>query len=61
MDSSLIDLPDDVLAIRDTVRRFVYEQVIPREHEIEEQALVPPDIVQQMRELGLFGLTIPEE
>lgn len=61
MESSLIDLPDDVIAIRDTVRRFVYEQVIPREHEIEEQALVPPDIVQQMRELGLFGLTIPEE
>ncbi len=61
MDSPLIDLGDDVIAIRDTIRKFIYREVIPREHEIEEQALVPADIVQQMRELGLFGLTIPEE
>jgi acyl-CoA dehydrogenase len=60
VESPLIDLPDDVIAIRDTVRRFIHQEVIPRENEIEEKALVPPEIVQQMRELGLFGLTIPE-
>ncbi len=61
MESPLADLPEDVIALRDTVRKFVYQVVIPREHEIEERGVVPEEIVQQMRDLGLFGLTIPEE
>ncbi len=35
--------------------------MIPRENEVVEKDKIPDDIVQQMRELGLFGLTIPEE
>jgi acyl-CoA dehydrogenase len=43
-----------------TIRDFVKNELIPSEHEVAEND-IPEDIVQQMRELGLFGLTIPEE
>lgn len=44
----------------DTVRRFVFEKCVPREAEVAETDHVPPEIVNQMRELGLFGLAVPE-
>ena len=43
----------------DAVRRFVHERLIPAEDERRRQ--VPPDIVREMRELGLFGLSIAPE
>jgi acyl-CoA dehydrogenase len=46
--------------LRDTVRRFVDERLIPAEDEVEAADEVPASIIQQMRELGLFGLSIPE-
>jgi acyl-CoA dehydrogenase len=42
------------------VRRFVDERLIPLESRVEEDDRVPPELVDQMRELGLFGLTIPQ-
>jgi acyl-CoA dehydrogenase len=45
----------------DSIRQFVNEALIPREHEVEETDSIASDIVTQMREMGLFGLTIPEE
>jgi acyl-CoA dehydrogenase len=45
----------------DSIRQFVNEALIPREHGVEETDSIPADIVTQMREMGLFGLTIPEE
>lgn len=47
--------------LRDTVRRFVEERLIPNEDRVEEDDAVPPEIIEQMRDMGLFGLTIPEE
>ena len=47
--------------IIDTVRRFVAKEVIPVAAEFEREDRFPADIVQGMRELGLFGVTIPEE
>ncbi|MGE4280121.1 MAG: acyl-CoA dehydrogenase family protein [Magnetospirillum sp.] len=44
-----------------TISRFVRERLIPNEDLIAEQDAVPADIVQDMRELGLFGLSLPEE
>ena len=44
----------------ETVRRFVAEQCVPREAEVADTDLVPSDIVDQMKELGLFGLAVPE-
>jgi len=42
----------------DAVRRFVHERLIPAEDELAEKGQVPPDIVSEMRDLGLFGLSI---
>src|SRR5262249_38605728 len=47
--------------LRQTVRRFVCERLIPNERKVEEGDAIPPDVHAEMRELGLFGLTIPEE
>src|SRR5271165_5725013 len=46
--------------LRTTVRRFVAERLIPAEDEVEATDDVPAAIVQDMRDLGLFGLSIPE-
>lgn len=43
-----------------TVRQFVTDQLIPKEDWVAENDRLPEDIIDQMRELGLFGLTIPE-
>ena len=52
--------PATLDALLDSVRRFVRERLVPAEHEVAESDAIPPAIVQEMRELGLFGLTIPE-
>jgi acyl-CoA dehydrogenase len=44
----------------DSVRRFVRECLVPAEAEVARTDRIPTAIVQQMRELGLFGLSIPE-
>jgi acyl-CoA dehydrogenase len=47
--------------LTDSIRRFVREVLVPAEHRVAEADEIPPDIVEQMRALGLFGLSIPEE
>ncbi|MEM7017790.1 MAG: acyl-CoA dehydrogenase family protein [Pseudomonadota bacterium] len=47
--------------LRESVARFVRERLIPSEALVAENDDVPEDIVQEMRDLGLFGLSIPEE
>lgn len=56
-------LDDETLqVIRDQFRRFVEEQVVPHCHEWHlKDELIPLEIVEQMAEMGVFGLTIPEE
>lgn len=44
-----------------TIERFVRERLVPLEHQVSEDDAVPDEIIQEMRELGLFGLSIPEE
>ena len=44
-----------------TIRKFVDERLIPLEAQVSEDDVIPEDVVQEMRELGLFGLTIPQE
>ncbi|MBT9526938.1 MAG: acyl-CoA dehydrogenase family protein [Rhizobacter sp.] len=51
---------ETLTALLDSVSRFVRERLVPAEHEVSETDEIPPAIVQEMRELGLFGLTIPE-
>ena len=51
----------EVTQLCDEVRRFLVKEVDPRSRWIEENDAIPDDLVQKTRELGLFGLTIPEE
>ena len=45
----------------DTIRRFVRERLIPAEQQVAESDEVPAAIIKQMRDMGLFGLTIPQD
>jgi (2S)-methylsuccinyl-CoA dehydrogenase len=58
-----LNLEDEMLdMIRDQFRRFTVEQVEPHCHEWHmKDVLIPIEVVNQMAELGVFGLTIPEE
>lgn len=44
----------------ETLRRFVRERLIPNEARVAEDDAIPDDIVEDMKSLGLFGLSIPE-
>jgi acyl-CoA dehydrogenase len=44
-----------------TLQRFIQERLVPAENYLEEHDEVPADIVEDMKEMGLFGLSIPEE
>jgi len=52
--------PETLNALLDAVRRFVRERLVPAEEAVAETDAIPADIVRDMKELGLFGLTIPE-
>ena len=45
----------------DQFRRYVRERLVPAERAVIEADRVPDEILAEMREMGLFGLTIPEE
>ena len=55
------DLTDIQQEILKTVRSFVDEKILPVATELEHKDEYPTEIVEGMKELGLFGLTIPEE
>ena len=52
---------DTFQQLLDTIRRFVEERLIPLEHQVANNDVVPKDLKREMSEMGLFGLTIPEE
>jgi alkylation response protein AidB-like acyl-CoA dehydrogenase len=56
--AGLTDVQSEILA---TVRQFVDKEVIPHAQELEHADTYPADIVEGMKEMGLFGITIPEE
>ena len=47
--------------LKTSLDRFIQERLVPAEDIVEDRDEVPGDIVDDMRELGLFGLSIPEE
>jgi len=53
--------PETFTILLDTLRRFVRERLIPAENELVDTDEIPPAILKEMREIGLFGLTIPVE
>ena len=52
---------DTLSALTDTVARFVRERLIPNEALVADTDTIPADLVAEMKALGLFGLSIPEE
>jgi alkylation response protein AidB-like acyl-CoA dehydrogenase len=56
--AGLTDVQREILA---TVRDFVDKEIIPHAQALEHADAYPSDIVDGMKEMGLFGLTIPEE
>ncbi len=55
------EIPENLRMMVDTVRRFVRQDLEPISRQVEEEDRIPDSVVQKMRELGLFGLSIPEE
>jgi alkylation response protein AidB-like acyl-CoA dehydrogenase len=52
---------DEQQAITEMVRQFADEQILPNAEHYDHEDAFPEPIVEQMKELGLFGVTIPEE
>ena len=46
--------------LQQSVQRFIQERLVPAENILEDEDDVPADIVADMKEMGLFGLSIPE-
>ena len=55
------DLGDDVNALRDLVHRFAQERIRPRAGEIDKTNVFPAGLWRELGELGLPGITVPEE
>ena len=55
-------LDSDTLAqFLDALDRFVKERLIPNEALVTDEDAIPPALVQEIRDMGLFGMSIPEE
>src|SRR3546814_15673300 len=54
----LTDIQEEILK---TVRQFVEEKIIPVAQDLEHADEYPTEIIEGLEELGIFGLTIPEE
>src|SRR5690348_8622014 len=59
--SPFYEKTDEQKAILEMVRQFVDEQILPKAEYYDHEDEFPEPIVEQMKELGLFGVTIPEE
>ncbi|MGI3184269.1 isovaleryl-CoA dehydrogenase [Nioella aestuarii] len=59
--SMTFDLGEDVNALRDMVHRWAQDRVRPMAQDIDKQNLFPADLWKEMGDLGLLGITVPEE
>jgi alkylation response protein AidB-like acyl-CoA dehydrogenase len=59
--ATLTEKTDEQQAITEMVRQFADNEIIPVAEEFDHEDKFPEAIVEQMKELGLFGVTIPEE
>ncbi len=58
-----IDMPlaEELELLRDTVRRFATQEIVPRAAEIDETNTFPQDLWAKLGDLGLLGMTVPAE
>jgi len=55
------EIPENLRKIKETVRCFVHDELEPISQKVEEEDYIPEGIVQRMRDLGLFGISIPKK
>lgn len=53
--------PSTLNQLLTTLERFVNDRLIPLEAQVSTEDRIPPEVIEEMKELGLFGMTIPEE
>lgn len=53
--------PDDVKLLQQTVREYVQDRLVPLTMQVEHEDAIPPDVLDEMKELGFFGIPLPEE
>ncbi|WP_270729658.1 isovaleryl-CoA dehydrogenase [Shimia sp. Alg240-R146] len=61
MHSMTFDLGEDINALRDMVHRFAQERIKPMAAEIDQKNEFPNELWKEFGELGLLGVTVPEE
>lgn len=54
-------MSEDIDLVCDAVRRFVRNELLRAEPQVEEEDEIPPRIVEQLKAFGMFGMTIPKE
>ena len=54
-------LGEEIDALRDMVQKFAADEIAPRAQEIDETNEFPSDLWEKFGELGLLGITVPEE
>jgi alkylation response protein AidB-like acyl-CoA dehydrogenase len=59
--TDITDKTDEQKAITEMVRQFVDNEILPVAEEFDHEDKFPEAIVEHMKELGLFGVTIPED
>jgi len=55
------EFPEEYRVLRDNIRRFVDKELIPINEQVEHEKKIPDKIAAQMKEMGLFGITVPQE
>ena len=57
----MVQLSEDIKFLKQSIRDFIDSEVDPLAMEIEENDEIPEKIIRKSKEMGLFGLSIPEE
>lgn len=55
------NLPEDIMQLKKMAANFTRKEIIPKEEELRQTGELNPSTVQKMKELGFYGLTIPED
>lgn len=53
-------MAEEITQMKTMIKNFVDKEVEPYAHQVEDEDKIPPHLVEKMKELGLFGMSIPE-
>lgn len=55
------EVPENLRRLEEKIRGFVFDELEPISRKVEEEDRIPDEVIQKMRALGLFGLSIPAQ